>query len=78
MTEEESSEIGEASQYPYSVKITQTALGARISVHAYAHELTDAIEHALIMYDQTRYQLEKSGKKLAPEEPTPRKEVKDK
>jgi uncharacterized Zn finger protein len=62
-------------QYPYSVKIEQTALGARVSVHAYAHLQSDAWNAAIQMYVSTRDELAALGLKLAPEEPTPKKEV---
>lgn len=70
MTEEAEAEIGEVSQYPYSVKITQTALGARISVHAYDHDLDMAISHAIFLYEKTREDLTATGFKIAPEEPS--------
>lgn len=73
LTEEEA-EIGETSQYPYSVKITQTAYGARISVHAYAYIPEEAMAHAMAMYESTRKGLLDNGFKVAPEEPVSKKE----
>ena len=70
MTEE--SEIGNK-DYPYSVKIEQTALGARISTHAYANTPVDAADQAIEMYAYTRDMLFQRGHKIAPEEPTVKK-----
>lgn len=56
-------------EYPYSVKIEQTALGARVSVHAYRKEEAEAVDSALNMYHYARKRLNDLGFKIAPEEP---------
>lgn len=65
-----------AQQYPYSVKIEQTALGARVSAHSYSHIQDEAVNVAIWLYAQTRMRLEEGKFKIAPEEPTPKKEGK--
>lgn len=71
--EENTSEIGEISQYPYSVKISQTALGARVSVHSYDADREQAIRNAIYLYISTRSILKANDLRLAPEEPQPKK-----
>lgn len=56
-------------QYPYSVKIEQTAYGARVSVHVYNVYPDAAKLEAVSLYIQTRRELEDHGMKIAPEEP---------
>lgn len=72
MTEE--AERGTIKDYPYSVKIEQTALGARVSVHCYSNSRIEAVNNCMWLYEQARTNLEQSGFKVAPEEPTPKKE----
>lgn len=68
-TDEDNAASIEASQYKYSVKITQTTYGARVGVHAYADVPIDAVDQAIELYHNTRHELEKRGYKIAPEDP---------
>ena len=54
--------------YPYSVRIEQSAKGARISVHCYNRFLELAAREAIEAYLSTRRQLKDVGLKVAPEE----------
>ena len=54
--------------YPYSVRIEQSAKGARISVHCYNRYLELAAKEAIEAYLSTRRQLRDVGLKVAPEE----------
>ena len=54
--------------YPYSVRIEQSAKGARISVHCYNRYLELAAKEAIEAYLSTRRQLKEVGLKVAPEE----------
>jgi hypothetical protein len=56
-------------QYPYSVKIEQTALGARVSVHYYGYTMGDTVQESVKLYGHTRDELMAAGFKIAPEEP---------
>jgi hypothetical protein len=55
-------------QFSHSVKISQTAKGARIDVHVSATNRDDAIAEAIGMYKTTRSLLENNGEILAPME----------
>ena len=54
--------------YPYSVRLEQTAKGARVSVHMYNRERELAVKEAIETYLNTRKQLKELGLKVAPEE----------
>jgi len=54
--------------YPYSVRIEQSAKGARISVHCYNRYLELAAREAIEAYLSVRRQLKEVGLKVAPEE----------
>ena len=54
--------------YPYSVRIEQSAKGARICVHCYNRYLELAAREAIEAYLSTRRQLRDVGLKGAPEE----------
>ena len=78
MSEEDNgTEIGGSTEYPYSVKIAQTALGARVSVHAYAHNESESVESAINLYHYVRKRLNDLGFKIAPEEPAAKKVTKE-
>jgi hypothetical protein len=53
--------------YPYSVRLEQTAKGARISVHVYNRFLELAVKEAIETYLNTRRKLKELGLKVAPE-----------
>jgi hypothetical protein len=57
-----------AKEYPYSVKIEQTALGARVSVHVYNETKEFTIEEAVYLYSEARAALIRDGFRIAPEE----------
>ena len=52
--------------FSHSVKITQTARGCRIEVHAYANDGPDAINEAVKLYLDTKTRLEQEGQIIAP------------
>ena len=54
--------------FPYSVRIEQSAKGARISVHCYNRHLELAVREAIETYLNTRRQLVEAGLRVAPEE----------
>ena len=72
MTNEQEAKM-EAIQYRYSVKIEQTALGARISTHAYGDNQDNTVEDAINLYIGARRELMQMGYPIAPEEPKPKK-----
>ena len=53
-------------QFSHSVKIDQTAKGARISVHVYSNNQEDVINQAVQMYREVKKRLEKDGQVVAP------------
>lgn len=53
---------------PFSVKIEQTAKGARVSVHAYGRTALDAVATAVEMYGDVQKRLAKDGHTIAPAE----------
>lgn len=55
-------------QFPYSVKVEQTARGARVSVHCYNNHIDLVAREAIETYLKVRRQLVEVGCKLAPEE----------
>lgn len=55
-------------QFSHSVKIGQTAKGARISVHVYSNNQGDVINQAVSMYWKARKMLEQDGQAIAPVE----------
>jgi hypothetical protein len=56
------------SLYPYSVRIEQTAKGARVSVHTYGKGLDETVKEAILAYGEARIRLEDARYKIAPEE----------
>ena len=56
------------SQFSHSVKIEQTAKGARISVHVYSNNQDEAINQAVQVYGAVRNKLEQEGHTVAPVE----------
>jgi hypothetical protein len=54
--------------YPYSVRVEQTAKGARVSVHTYGKALENTIDEAIIAYGAVRQKLEQTGFRVASEE----------
>jgi hypothetical protein len=54
------------SQFSHSVKIEQTAKGARISVHVYSNSQDEAIGQAVQIYGAVRERLEREGHAVAP------------
>ena len=54
--------------YPYSIKIEQTAKGARVSVHCYNMVLDLAVKESIEAYVKTRKQLQEVDCVLASEE----------
>ena len=53
-------------QFSHSVKIDQTAKGARISVHVYSNSQEDVIRQAVQMYREVKRRLEQEGQGIAP------------
>jgi hypothetical protein len=51
---------------PYSVKVEQTAKGARISVHVYGKTAEDVTEQVVQLYTNVKKQLVASGHVVAP------------
>lgn len=54
--------------FPYSVKIEQTAKGARVSVHCYNQHIDLVVKEVIEAYLKIRSELQESGCKVAPEE----------
>ena len=54
--------------YPYSVRVEQTAKGARVSVHCYNQHLELAVRETIEAYLSARRQLQEAHLKVAPEE----------
>jgi hypothetical protein len=54
--------------FPYSVKVEQTAKGARVSVHCYNQHLELAVKESIEAYVKVRRDLVSAGLKVAPEE----------
>jgi hypothetical protein len=52
-------------QFAYSVKIEQSAKGARVTVHANSNEEMTAISEAIQMYTATKALLEDKGEVVA-------------
>lgn len=60
-------------QFSHSVKIEQSAKGARVTVHILANSQQEAIDQAIQMYSSVRNRLEDEGHILSPfevKEPT--------
>ena len=53
-------------QFSHSVRIKQTAKGARILVRALANNQEEAINQAIQMYGEAKRRLEAKGHKIAP------------
>ena len=53
-------------QFSHSVRIEQTAKGARITVRALANNQEEAINQAIQMYGEAKRGLEAKGHKIAP------------
>jgi hypothetical protein len=53
-------------QFSHSVRIEQTAKGARITVRALANNQEEAINQAIQMYGEAQRRLEAEGHKIAP------------
>ena len=64
MSEEERIEF--PSQFSHSVKIEQSAKGARVTVHVLGKNQQDAIDQAIQMYSSVRKRLEEEGHILSP------------
>jgi hypothetical protein len=56
------------SQFSHSVKIEQTAKGARVTVHVNANNGLEAMEQSINLYRGTRLQLEQLEEVVAPME----------
>jgi ribosome-associated translation inhibitor RaiA len=61
-------EIQIPTQFSHSVKIEQTAKGARITVHVNANEALEAMEQSVNLYRATKLQLEQLKEVVAPVE----------
>lgn len=55
-------------QFSHSVKIEQTAKGARITVHVNANNGLEAMEQSINLYKATKLQLEELKEVVAPVE----------
>jgi hypothetical protein len=53
-------------QFSHSVKIEQSAKGARVTVHVLANSQQEAIDQAIQMYSSVRKRLEDEGHILSP------------
>ena len=53
-------------QFSHSVKIEQTAKGARITVHVNSNDALEAMNQAINLYRATRLQLEQQKEVVAP------------
>lgn len=53
-------------QYSHSLKIEQTAKGARVTAHVSANSGPEAIEQAINLYRLTKLQLEQRNEIIAP------------
>lgn len=62
----ESSEVPEC--WSHSVKIEDTAKGARVSIHVYAKSESEAVESAISTYENTKARLIAHDIPLAPME----------
>lgn len=63
----ESAELA-ADGLPYSVKVEQTAKGARATVHVYAKDIETAADDAVMLLRRVEDKLQAQGFKLAPVE----------
>jgi hypothetical protein len=66
ISESESSEI--PTQFSHSVKIEQTAKGARVTVHVNANNAPEAMEVSINLYRATKLELERQKEVVAPVE----------
>ena len=64
MAEEERIEF--PSQFSHSVKIEQSAKGARVTVHVLGNSQQEVIDQAIQMYSSTRKRLEEEGQIVSP------------
>jgi ribosome-associated translation inhibitor RaiA len=64
----ETETIQTPAQFSHSVKIEQTAKGARITVHVNANNGLEAMEQSINLYRATRLQLEELEEVVAPVE----------
>jgi hypothetical protein len=64
MGEEERIEF--PSQFSHSVKIEQSAKGARVTVHVLGNSQQEVIDQAIQMYSSTRKRLEEEGQIVSP------------
>jgi hypothetical protein len=53
---------------PYSVKVEQTARGARVSVHVYAKSPEEVTQQVVELYTNIQKQLTEAGHVIAPVE----------
>jgi flagellar capping protein FliD len=53
-------------QFSHSVRIEQTAKGARITVRVFTNNQQEAINQAIQMYGEAKRRLEAEGHKIAP------------
>jgi hypothetical protein len=53
-------------QFSHSVKIEQSAKGARVTVHVLGNSQQEAIDQAIQMYSSVRKRLEEEGHILSP------------
>ena len=54
--------------FSHSVKIEQTAKGARVTVHVNANNPLEAMEQSINLYTSTKFQLEQVKEVVAPVE----------
>ena len=53
-------------QFSHSVKIEQTAKGARVTVHVNANDALGALEQSINLYRATKLELERQKEVVAP------------
>jgi hypothetical protein len=53
-------------QFSHSVKIEQSAKGARVTVHVFGNSQQEAMDQAIQMYSSVRKRLEEEGHILSP------------
>jgi hypothetical protein len=68
VSETENETVQTPSQFSHSVKIEQTAKGARITVHVNANNGVEATEQSINLYRATKLQLEQLKEVVAPVE----------
>ena len=63
---ESESETSIPSQFSHSVKIEQTAKGARVTIHVNANSGLEAMKQAIDLYGTTKLELEQLKEVVAP------------